>query len=110
MQNKLMSWTSFDPFLDFDHRQYWVAFRSHGCRCSYSNSCTRLLRHQEYVSFPKAEKGTSECLITSALTDMRNELQSKTGSVNRGSPLYSMSAPPVISGQRRTSVNGNSHG
>jgi len=36
------------------------------------------------VSFPKAPKGTSEYLITSALRDLRNEREAETGSVSVG--------------------------
>ncbi|KAG1746371.1 hypothetical protein EDB19DRAFT_354851 [Suillus lakei] len=77
--------TSFDPFLDFEHRRYWVA-RSDGDAVGVLilTPIRDSFVIKNAVSFPKAPKGTSEYLITSALTDLRNEFQSKTGSVNRG--------------------------
>ncbi|KAG1737906.1 uncharacterized protein EDB91DRAFT_1054813 [Suillus paluster] len=77
--------TSFDPFLDFDHRRYWVA-RSDGkvVGVLILTPVQDSFVIKNAVAFPQAPKGTSEYLITSALTDLRNEFQSDTGSVKRG--------------------------
>ncbi|OAX40208.1 hypothetical protein K503DRAFT_791499 [Rhizopogon vinicolor AM-OR11-026] len=77
--------TSFDPFLDFEHRRYWVA-RSEGKAVGVLilSPVRDAFVIKNAVSFPKAPKGTSEYLITSALKDLRNERQSETGSVSRG--------------------------
>jgi len=77
--------TSFEPFLDFEHRRYWIA-RSEGKAVGVLilSPVRDAFVIKNAVSFPNAPKGTSEYLITSALKDLRDERQSQTGSVNRG--------------------------
>jgi len=67
--------TSFQPWLDFEHRRYWVAE-------SDSNIVgilvlTSIQRHQyqikNAVSFPNAPRGTSEMVIYRAMSDIQDE-------------------------------------
>jgi hypothetical protein len=69
------SQTSFQPWLDFEHRRYWVAE-------SDSNIVgilvlTSIQRHQyqikNAVSFPNAPRGTSEMVIYRAMSDIQDE-------------------------------------
>ncbi|EIW80295.1 hypothetical protein CONPUDRAFT_125025 [Coniophora puteana RWD-64-598 SS2] len=66
--------TDFLPWLDFEHRRYWLA-RHEGKAVGII--IISPVRDQyvikNAVHFPKAPKGTSEQLIHQALTDLRNE-------------------------------------
>jgi hypothetical protein len=67
--------TSFQPWLDFEHRRYWVAEAD-------SNIVAILvlskIHHKQYqiknaVSFPSAPRGTSEMIIFRAMSDIQDE-------------------------------------
>jgi hypothetical protein len=67
--------SSFQPWLDFEHRRYWIAEAD-------SNIVAILvlskLQHKQYqiknaVSFPNAPRGTSEMVIFRAMTDIQDE-------------------------------------
>jgi hypothetical protein len=67
--------TSFQPWLDFEHRRYWIAEKD-------SNIVAILvltsIRHKQYqiknaVSFPNAPRGTSEQIIYRAMSDIQDE-------------------------------------
>ncbi|KAI0296434.1 hypothetical protein BC826DRAFT_879984, partial [Russula brevipes] len=67
--------TSFQPWLDFDHRRYWIAEKD-------SNIVAVLvltsIHHKQYqiknaVSFPNAPRGTSETIIYRAMSDIQDE-------------------------------------
>lgn len=67
--------TSFQPWLDFEHRRYWVA--------EADSSIVAILvltkiHHEQYqiknaVSFPNAPRGTSEMIIFRAMSDIQDE-------------------------------------
>ncbi|KAH7909510.1 hypothetical protein BJ138DRAFT_1010655 [Hygrophoropsis aurantiaca] len=66
--------TSFDPWLDFEHRRYWVArvdTKAVGIIILTPVQDSYVIKNA--VSFPKAPKGTSEALIFTALKDLRDE-------------------------------------
>ncbi|KAH7928703.1 hypothetical protein BV22DRAFT_1030465 [Leucogyrophana mollusca] len=66
--------TSFDPWLDFEHRRYWVARvdgKAVGVLVLTPVQDSFVIKNA--VSFPKAPKGTSEALIHTALKDLRDE-------------------------------------
>jgi len=74
--------TSFQPWLDFEHRRYWVAEAD-------SNIVAILvltsIHHKQYqiknaVSFPNAPRGTSEMIIFRAMSDIQDEGVSTDGS------------------------------
>jgi len=74
--------TSFQPWLDFEHRRYWVAEAD-------SNIVAILvltkIHHNQYqiknaVSFPNAPRGTSEMIIFRAMSDIQDEGVSTDGS------------------------------
>jgi hypothetical protein len=67
--------TSFQPWLDFEHRRYWIAEKG-------SNIVGILvltsIHHNQYqiknaVSFPNAPRGTSETVIYRAMSDIQDE-------------------------------------
>ncbi|KAI9465754.1 hypothetical protein BJY52DRAFT_1242365 [Lactarius psammicola] len=67
--------TSFQPWLDFEHRRYWIAEKD-------SNIVGILvlarIHHKQYqiknaVSFPNAPRGTSEEVIYRAMSDLQDE-------------------------------------
>jgi hypothetical protein len=67
--------TSFQPWLDFEHRRYWVSEKD-------SNIVALLvltrIHHRQYqiknaVSFPHAPRGTSEQIIYRAMSDLQDE-------------------------------------
>jgi len=67
--------TSFQPWLDFEHRRYWIAEKD-------SNIVAILvltsINHHQYqiknaVSFPNAPRGTSEMIIYRAMSDIQDE-------------------------------------
>jgi len=67
--------TSFQPWLDFEHRRYWIAEKD-------SNIVAVLvlsrIRHNQYqiknaVSFPNAPRGSSEQIIYSVMSDLQDE-------------------------------------
>jgi len=67
--------TSFQPWLDFEHRRYWIAEKD-------SNIVAILvlarIHHQQYqiknaVSFPNAPRGTSEEIIYRSMLDLQDE-------------------------------------
>jgi hypothetical protein len=67
--------TSFQPWLDFEHRRYWIAEAD-------SNIVAILvltkIHHEQYqiknaVSFPNAPRGTSEMIIFRAMSDIQDE-------------------------------------
>lgn len=67
--------TSFQPWLDFEHRRYWVSEKD-------SNIVALLvltrIHHKQYqiknaVSFPNAPRGTSEQIIYRAMSDLQDE-------------------------------------
>ena len=69
------SQTSFQPWLDFEHRRYWIAEKG-------SNIVGILvltsIHHAQYqiknaVSFPNAPRGTSETIIYRAMSDIQDE-------------------------------------
>jgi len=66
--------TDFLPWLDFEHRRYWLA--RHEGKAAGIIIITPIRDQfviKNAVHFPKAPKGTSEQLIHQALTDLRNE-------------------------------------
>ncbi|KAH9060614.1 hypothetical protein EDB87DRAFT_1615589 [Lactarius vividus] len=67
--------TSFQPWLDFEHRRYWIAEKD-------SNIVALLvlarIHHKQYqiknaASFPNAPRGTSEEIIYRAMSDLQDE-------------------------------------
>lgn len=67
--------TSFQPWLDFEHRRYWIAEKD-------SNIVAVLvltrIHHNQYqiknaVSFPNAPRGSSERIIYSVMADIQDE-------------------------------------
>ena len=71
----LRAQTSFQPWLDFEHRRYWIAEKG-------SNIVGILVltsvHHNQYqiknaVSFPNAPRGTSETVIYRAMSDIQDE-------------------------------------
>ncbi|EGN92755.1 hypothetical protein SERLA73DRAFT_116865 [Serpula lacrymans var. lacrymans S7.3] len=79
--------TSFLPWLDYQHRRYWVA-RQDGKPVGLL-ILTPVKSHyviKNAVSFPKAPKGTSEALIHSALRAINEESRASTQGVDRHSP------------------------
>ncbi|KAI9513222.1 hypothetical protein F5148DRAFT_1145533 [Russula earlei] len=67
--------TSFQPWLDFEHRRYWIAEKG-------SDIVAILvltgIHHTQYqiknaVSFPNAPRGTSEMIIYRAMADIQDE-------------------------------------
>ncbi|KAI6113509.1 hypothetical protein EV401DRAFT_2058689 [Pisolithus croceorrhizus] len=84
--------TSFDPWLDFDNREYWVARKSGklvGILILTPVNHSYVIKN--CVSFPDAPKGTSERLIHDALQDLHDELE-KEGREGSISVTFNISA------------------
>ncbi|KAI0301634.1 hypothetical protein B0F90DRAFT_1628641 [Multifurca ochricompacta] len=73
--------TSFQPWLDFEHRRYWIAEKD-------SNIVAILvlahIHHKQYqiknaASFPNAPRGTSEEIIYRAMLDLQDEGSTPSG-------------------------------
>ncbi|KAH9973786.1 hypothetical protein BGW80DRAFT_1437127 [Lactifluus volemus] len=67
--------TSFMPWLDFEHRRYWVAEKDSDI---VAILVLTSIRHKEYqiknaVSFPNAPRGTSEEIIYRVMLDLQDE-------------------------------------
>lgn len=91
--------TDFLPWLDFEHRRYWLA-RHEGKAVGII--IISPVRDQfvikNAVSFPKAPKGTSEQLIHQALIDLRNERSENGDNPDVGdiSVTFSISAASTL--------------
>jgi hypothetical protein len=79
--------TSFQPWLDFEHRRYWVAEKD-------SNIVAVLVltrvHHSQYqiknaVSFPNAPRGSSETIIYRVMSDLQDEGATTTDESDRKS-------------------------
>jgi hypothetical protein len=67
--------TSFQPWLDFEHRRYWIAEKDADIVAVLV--LTRI-QHKQYqiknaVSFPNAPRGSSETIIYSVMSDLQDE-------------------------------------
>ncbi|KAF8483274.1 hypothetical protein DFH94DRAFT_817889 [Russula ochroleuca] len=67
--------TSFQPWLDFEHRRYWVAEKD---STIVAILVLTSIHHKQYqiknaVSFPNAPRGTSETIIYRAMSDIQDE-------------------------------------
>ncbi|KAH9979739.1 hypothetical protein BJV74DRAFT_857584 [Russula compacta] len=67
--------TSFQPWLDFEHRRYWVAEKDGNV---VAILVLTSIRHKQYqiknaVSFPNAPRGTSEQIIYRVMSDLQDE-------------------------------------
>ncbi|KDQ08865.1 hypothetical protein BOTBODRAFT_117892 [Botryobasidium botryosum FD-172 SS1] len=79
--------TTMEPWVDADHRRYWLARKDNKVHilCAYSPSKSRVVgllilapvqdnyQIKNAVSFPDAPKGTSEALIYGAVKDLHND-------------------------------------
>ncbi|KAI9510595.1 hypothetical protein F5148DRAFT_1281796 [Russula earlei] len=66
---------SFQPWLDFEHRRYWIAEKGSDIIAILVLSS---IHHKQYqikntVSFPNAPRGTSEMIIYRAMADIQDE-------------------------------------
>jgi len=79
--------TSFQPWLDFEHRRYWVAEKDSNIVAVLV--LTRVHRSQyqikNAVSFPNAPRGSSETIIYRVMSDLQDEGATTTDESDRKS-------------------------
>jgi len=82
--------TSFKPWLDFEHRRYWVAEKDSDI---VAILVLTSIQHKQYqiknaVSFPNAPRGTSEMIIYRAMSDIQDEGVPSDGKSEEGALVW----------------------
>ncbi|KAI0064318.1 hypothetical protein BV25DRAFT_1800874 [Artomyces pyxidatus] len=107
--------TSFQPWLDFEHRRYWVAEKDKAIVGLIILAPIHPTQYQikNAVSFPNAPRGTSEELIFRAMQDLQNAEEAEDSLRSPGAggafvPTHSRS--PSVTRDGSVSPHGHHHG